>query len=162
MSYFDIYGESPRPQAPDVADFPQPPAPEPDVTPVALEPEPLQPPAEAIETPDYSLFSWLPSFNTSMIILIIFAIIGALYTIYIFRDVIYASLEEVLIYFGIIEAPVLLPDEPEQEEKESKKVEKGKYCVVGRNENGVVCVPYTNQRDCNSKEYVNESDCVNL
>ena len=55
MSFFDIYGESLRPQAPEVADFPQPPAPEPTFAPV--EPEPLQPPAEAIETPDYSLFS---------------------------------------------------------------------------------------------------------
>jgi hypothetical protein len=99
-----------------------------------------------------------------MIVLIIFAIIGALYAVYIFRDVIYASLEEILIYFGIIEAPALTPEEPgmKQEKKQRKEGEKGRYCVVGRNENGLVCVPYTNQRDCNSKEYVNESDCVNL
>jgi hypothetical protein len=161
MSYFDIYGETQRPLS-DAGDFLPPSAPEP--TPGSIQmPEPPQQPVEITEQ-STSLFSWIPSFNTSMIVLIIFAIIGALYAIYIFRDVIYASLEEILIYFGIIEAPALTPEEPvmKQEKKQHKEGEKGKYCVVGRNENGLVCVPYTNQRDCNSKEYVNESDCVNL
>jgi hypothetical protein len=97
--------------------------------------------------------------NYMMIILVFLAIVGLLYLIYIFRDVIYGSIEEILIYFGIIEGKPIIP-EPTPEPVPDKKEKK--FCVVGRNENGYVCVPYTNHRDCNSKKYVRESDCVNI
>jgi hypothetical protein len=182
MSYFDIYGETPTRTGNNLTNAVD--IPPSDVTPAGIQealspdtPVPLRPedapqiPQGLIgsdtnnETTWESMFSWLPSLNSSylMFALVFFAIIGLLYIVYIFRDVIYNAVEEVFIYFGIIEKPepsVPAKPIPHPEPKPSKKGEK--YCVVGRNENGFVCVPYTNHRDCNSKKYVRENDCVNL
>ena len=97
--------------------------------------------------------------NIFYILLILFAIVGIIYVSYLFRDIINAAIEEILIYFGLMKSP----EKEEPEMKPKKKGEKGKYCVVGKNQEGkVICVPFTNHRDCNSNDFVLESDCDNI
>lgn len=156
MSYLDIYGEN---VSPEIVSTPQVESIRDITNTLSSGVSPDVSPDVSSQTTSFA--EYLPSFNTSMIILIIFALIGLIYVGYLFRDVIYGTIEEVLIYFGLMkeqDLPLISEKVPEK-----KKTEKGKYCIIGKNESGgVICVPYTNHRDCQSNDFALEADCVNL